>query len=168
MKYTYIRQKFSFSPLYFWVHFFGCPCFYDTTFSLETTILKYSQTRCFWWTKVCYDPFNNLGSYRKFRKSSKFLANNFALADPEDNINRLLNRGSIADLPCGEHYFTKKAKFLGSDGIFCISICKFGTFTNPFATITSLSELNFRFRRFIMLVQTKKVISINYGICTST
>ena len=29
-----------------------------------------------------------------------------------------MNRGSIVDLPCGEHYFTKKAKFLGSDGIF--------------------------------------------------
>ena len=30
-------------------------------------------------------------------------------------------------------------------------------------TITSLSELYFRFRRFIRLVQTKKVISMNYG-----
>ena len=33
----------------------------------------------------------------------------------------------------------------------------FGSFKNPFATITSLSELYFRFR-FILLVQTKKVI----------
>ena len=30
-----------------------------------------------------------------------------------------------------------------------------GIFKNPFATITSLSELHFRFR-FILLVQTKK------------
>ena len=29
----------------------------------------------------------------RFRKSSKFLANNFALADPEDNINRLSSIG---------------------------------------------------------------------------
>ena len=32
----------------------------------------------------------------------------------------------------------------------------FGSFKNPFATITSLSELYFRFRRFILLVQMKK------------
>ena len=36
---------------------------------------------------------------------------------------------------------------------------KFGSFKKPFATITSLPELHFRFRRFILLVQTKKVIS---------
>ena len=30
------------------------------------------------------------------------------------------------------------------------------SFKNPFAVITSLSEILFRFRRFIMLVQTKK------------
>ena len=54
-------------------------------------------------------------------------------------------------------------------GLFCfISICKFGSFKNPFAMITSLSELYFRFRRFILLVQTKKVISMNYGSSTSS
>ena len=39
---------------------------------------------------------------------------------------------------------------------------------NPFATITSLSEFYFRLRRFILLVQTKKVISMDYDICTSS
>ena len=34
--------------------------------------------------------------------------------------------------------------------------------------IISLSELYFRFRRFILLVQTKKVISMNYGSSTSS
>ena len=29
----------------------------------------------------------------------KFLTNNFALSDPEDNTSRSLNRGGIADLP---------------------------------------------------------------------
>ena len=62
-----------------------------------------------------------------------------------------------------------RAKFLGSNGLFCfISICKFGSFKNPFATITSLSELYFRIRRFIFLVQMKKVISMNYGSSTSS
>ena len=51
-----------------------------------------------------------------------------------------------------------RAKFLGSDGLFCfLSICIFGSFMNPYAMITSPSEL-FRFRRFILLVLTKKVI----------
>ena len=46
---------------------------------------------------------------------------------------------------------------MGSDGLFCFSsICKFCSFKNPFATITGLSELYFRFRRFVLLVQTKK------------
>ena len=44
-----------------------------------------------------------------------------------------------------------------------INICKLGSFKDSFAMITSLSEFYFRFRRFILLVLTKKVISINYG-----
>ena len=61
-----------------------------------------------------------------------------------------------------------RAKFLGSNGLFCfISICKFGSFKNPFGTITSLFELYFRITRFILLVQTKTVISMNYGSSTS-
>ena len=75
---------------------------------------------------------------------------------------------------CWEHYISNsqkvmRAKFLGSNGLFCfISIYKFGSFKNPFATITSLSELYLRIRRFFCLVQTKKVISMNYGSSTST
>ena len=50
------------------------------------------------------------------------------------------------------------AKLLGSHRLSFISICKFGSFKNPFALITSLSELSFRFRRFILLVQSRKKI----------
>ena len=67
-----------------------------------------------------------------------------------------------------------RAKFLGSNGLFgFISICKFGSFKNLVTTITSLSEFYFRRRRFILLVQTKKVISVSliwyflWGIYTS-
>ena len=57
-----------------------------------------------------------------------------------------------------------RAKFQGSNGLFYfISICKFGSFKNPFAMITSLSELYFRIRRFILLIETKKVISLTCG-----
>ena len=59
--------------------------------------------------------------------------------------------------------------FLGSDRPFCfISICKFGSYKNAFATINSLSELYFRFRKFILFAQIKKVISMNYGRSTSS
>ena len=62
-----------------------------------------------------------------------------------------------------------RARFLEKDRLFCfISNCKFGSFKNPFAVITSLSEPSFRFKRFILSVQTKKVISINYGSSTSS
>ena len=54
--------------------------------------------------------------------------------------------------------------FLRSNRLFCfISICKFGSFKNSFGTITSHSELYFRLKRIIKLLQTKKVISMNYG-----
>ena len=44
----------------------------------------------------------------------------------------------------------------------------FRSLKNPFATISSLSELFIRFRGFILLVQTKKVISMNYGSSRSS
>ena len=102
-----------------------------------------------------------------------FLANNFALSDAEDNTSGPLNRGGMADLPLlrpllviRQNY--QEPSFWVSDRLFLfISICKLGSFKNPFATITSLSELYFRFR-FILLVQTKKVISMNYGSSTSS
>ena len=64
---------------------------------------------------------------------------------------------------------SQRAKFLESDGLFCFSsICKSGSFKNLFAIIICLSELYFAFRRFILLVQRKKVISMNYGSSTSS
>ena len=46
--------------------------------------------------------------------------------------------------------------------------CKFGSFKKPFATIASLSELLFTFRSFILLVQMKIGISMNYGSGTTS
>ena len=61
-----------------------------------------------------------------------------------------------------------RTKFLGSNGLFCfISIHKFGSFKNSFAMITSLSGLNFRSKRFILLIQ-RKVNSMNYGSSTNS
>ena len=108
----------------------------------------------------------------RFKFLEKFLANNFALSDAEDNTSGPLNRGGIADLPLLRILLAIRLKSRESsfwevmDSCFS-SICKFGSFKNPFPTITSLPELYFRFRRFILLVQTKKVISMDYGSSTS-
>ena len=87
---------------------------------------------------------------------------NFALSDAEGNTSELLRRGGIADLPVLRRLLAicqkSRAKFQGSDRLFCfISISKFSSFKNPYATITSLLKLPFRFRRFILLVQMKQV-----------
>ena len=81
-------------------------------------------------------------------------------------VNRV-NRGGMADLPflrtllaiCQMSWEPSFWEVMDS----CFfSICKYGNFKNPFTGITSLPELH-RFRRFIVLVQMKKVISMNYG-----
>ena len=65
----------------------------------------------------------------------KFLANNFALSDAEDSTSDPLNRGGTADLfsfvenTISNSPKVPRAKFLGSDGLFCFrSIRKFGSF----------------------------------------
>ena len=96
----------------------------------------------------------------------KFLAKNFPLS-AEDNTSEPLNREDIADLTLFRTLSNSpkvlRYKFLGSDGLFCFSsICKYGSFKNPFASITILPELYFRFR-----IITKKMISMNYGSSTT-
>ena len=60
------------------------------------------------------------------------------------------------------------AKFLESYRVFCfISTGTLGSFGNSFPAVTSLSQPCFRHWRFILLVQTKEMISINYGSSTS-
>ena len=83
-------------------------------------------------------------------------------------LNRRYSRFIFVKNTIGNSPKVPRVKFLGSDGLFCfIRISKFGSFKNPFATITSLPELYFSFRRCILLVKTKKVISMDYGSCTS-
>ena len=91
----------------------------------------------------------------------KSLANNFVLSDPEDNTSRPLNRGGIADLPLLRTLLaicqkSQEPSFWEVMDSCFSSICKFGSFKNPFAMITNVSELYFRFREFILLVQKKK------------
>ena len=70
---------------------------------------------------------------------------------------RRCSRFTFAENTISNSSKVTRAKFLGSNILFYfISICKFGSFKNPFATIFSSFELYFRIRRFILLVQTKK------------
>ena len=77
----------------------------------------------------------------------KFSKNNFALSDAEDSTFGPLNRRrysrfTFVENTIGNSPKVTSVKFLGSNGLFCfISISKFGSFKNPFAKITSLSEL---------------------------
>ena len=99
----------------------------------------------------------------------RFLGNNFVLLDAEDNTSRPLNNEGIVNLTLlrtllAIHQKSREPSFWEVMDSFCfISICKLGSFNNPFALITSMSELYFRFSRFVLLMQRKKVISMNYG-----
>ena len=102
----------------------------------------------------------------------KFSANNFVLSDAEYNTSSPLNRKSIPDLPflrtllaiCQKSWEPSFWEVMVS----CFSnIFKFVSFNNPFVMITSLPELYVRFITFILLVQMKEMISMNYGSSTS-
>ena len=68
-----------------------------------------------------------------------FSAYNFTLSNAEDNtISNLRFENTISNLP-----EVTQAKCLGSDSPF-ISANRFGSSKNPFATISSVSEINFR------------------------
>ena len=104
----------------------------------------------------------------------KILANNFVLSDAEDNTSGPLNRGGIADLTLlrtllAIHQKSQEPNFWEvMDSFVLVAYCKFDSVKNPLATITSLSKLYFRFRRGILFVQTKKMISPSYGSSTSS
>ena len=98
-----------------------------------------------------------------------FSANNFALSDAEDNTSGLLNRGGIADLPLLRTLLAIRQKsqepsfWEVMDSFVLLAYASLVASSLVAAMITSLSELYFRFRRFILLEQMKKAISMNYG-----
>ena len=84
--------------------------------------------------------------------SDNVSANNFVLSDAKENTPGLLNRGETVAL-----------SLLRIDCF--INISKLNIFKNPFTTITSLSELYCSCRRFILMVQTKYLVSVS---CSSS
>ena len=91
----------------------------------------------------------------------KFSANNFAFSDVEDRISGLLNRGGIADLPLLRTLLTicQKSREPSFWDMMDSSVLL------AYASLAA-SRTYFRIRRFILLVQTKIVISMNYGSST--
>ena len=90
----------------------------------------------------------------------------FLESDAEDSTSRPLNRCGIADLPLLRTLLaicqkSPEPSFWEVMYSCFISICKFGSFKNPSAIITSLSELYFRSRKFILLMQTKINSNLN-------
>ena len=90
--------------------------------------------------------------------SERFLGNNFALSDAEDNTSGPLNRGGITDLPLLRTLLAIRQKsrepsfWKVMDYFVLVAYASLAASRTLFATITSLSELYFRFRRFILLV----------------
>ena len=99
----------------------------------------------------------------------KFLANNFALSDAEGNSSSSLNRGGIAVLP-----LLRSLQAIHREPSFWEMMDSFLLlpYTGLAASRTFIQQLltclNFRFRRFILLIQTKKVNSMNYDSSTSS
>ena len=84
----------------------------------------------------------------------KFSANTFAEADAEDNIFVSLNRGGIVDLPLMRTLLaicqkSREPSFREVMGSF-LTYASLAASRTLFATITSLSELCFTFRKFIL------------------
>ena len=116
----------------------------------------------------------------------KFLANNFALSEAEDNTSEPCNRGGREERSIEEYCIIEKRRFTLVENTTGNSqkvpsfwevmdyfvLLEYASLAVPrtlFATpIARLSELYFRFSRFSLLVQTKKVISMNYGSSTSS
>ena len=102
----------------------------------------------------------------------KFWGNNFALLDAEDNTSGPLNRGGIVDFPLLRTLLALRQKSL--EPIFWKVMDSFVllAYAGLAASRTLLqrllaSELYFRIRRFVFLVQMKKVISMNCGSSAS-
>ena len=93
----------------------------------------------------------------------RFLANNFALSDAEDNTSGPLNWGGITDLSLLRTLLAIRQKSRHPSVLEVMDPFVLLLYASLAASrITSLSELYFRLKRFILLVSTKKVISLNY------
>ena len=132
---------------------------FDKSRLVMTFLIKLWVTEilCSFWFVLEWKIGGEITESSRLEFQEKFIAKNFALSDAEDNIPGLLNRGSIADLPLLKILLTIHQKFRGPS--FWEVITSFTLL--EYATLATLSELYFRFRRSVLLVQTKKVIAMS-------
>ena len=101
----------------------------------------------------------------------KFLANNFALSDAEDNTSESLNRGGIADLPLLRTLLAIRQKFREPHFWEVMDSFVLVAYASLAASRTLLQRLlaclNFTLDSEDTNEKTKKVISMNYGSSTS-
>ena len=109
----------------------------------------------------------------RFEFLEKFLANNFALSDAEDNTSGPLNRGGIAYLPLLRTLLAIRQKsrepsfWEVMDSFVLVAYASLAASRTLLQRLLACLNFTFRFRRFVLLVQRKKMISMNYGGSTS-
>ena len=103
----------------------------------------------------------------------KSLANNLPLSDAEYNTSGLLKRGGMADLPLLRTLSAICQKSLAPysfwevmDSFNLLTYASLAVSRTLLQQLLDWSELYFKLRRFILLVN-KKVISMNYGSSTA-
>ena len=88
--------------------------------------------------------------------------------DGEDNTSGLLNRRGIVDLPLLRMLLAIRQKFQEPSFWEVMDSFILLGYASLAASRTLLQELLACLNLFILLVQTKKVISMDYGSCTSS
>ena len=140
-----------------------------------STILEVTEILCSFKLVLEVKTGKEIPKSSRLEYLEKFSANNFALSDAKDNISGPLNRGSIADSPLLKTLLAIRQKSREPsfweimDSFVSLAYASLAASRNvlqrllaclnfTLVKITSLSEIYFRIRRLILLVQTKEVI----------
>ena len=123
------------------------------------TILGVIETLCTFRLVLEWKTGNEIPESSRLEFLEKFLANNFALSDVEGNTSGSLNREGIADLPLLRTLLAISQKTLEPSFWEVLDSFALLAYASLTASRTLLQRLlaclNFRFRRFILLVGTK-------------
>ena len=131
-----------------------------------STILRVTEISCSFRLVLEEKTGKKIPESSKLEFLEKFLTNNLDLSDTENNTSGPLHRGGISNLPLlrtllAIHQKSRKPSF--SKVMNSFVLVAYTSLAVSIAEITSLSELYFRLRIFILLVQAKEIISMNYS-----
>ena len=130
------------------------------------TILRVTEISCSFRLVLEEKTGKEIPESSKLEFLEKFLTNNLDLSDTENNTSGPLHRRGISNLPLlrtllAIHQKSRKPSF--SKVMNSFVLVAYTSLAVSIAEITSLSELYFRLRIFILLVQAKEIISMNYS-----